>query len=101
MFSCSTPALLGVSGDTECFFLVELAVGPFFPTMVVDGMTRTVLYKVRQEVTEQLFKVNQPNISLLVRVNCFLPLYSSIAAMVCLLATTAVGVPVTFFVCES
>ena len=84
-------------GILDVFFLVELAVGPFFPTMVVDGMTRTVLYKVRQEVTKQLFKVNQPNISLLVRVNCFLPLYST----VCLLATIAVGVPVTFFVCES
>jgi len=35
------------------------------------------VYKVRQEVMEQLFKVNQPNISLSVPVNTFLPLYSS------------------------
>jgi len=27
-------------------------------------------YKVRQEIMKQLFKVNQPNISLLVPVNC-------------------------------
>ena len=32
-------------------------------------------YKVRQEVMEQLFKVNQLNISLSVLVNTFLPLY--------------------------
>jgi len=36
-----------------------------------------VLYlnKVRQEVIEQLFKVDQPNISLSVWVNCSLPLH--------------------------
>ena len=33
---------------------------------------------VRQEVMEQLFKVNQPNISMPVPVNRFLPLYLAI-----------------------
>jgi len=34
--------------------------------------------KVRQEVMERLFKVNQPNISLSIPVNRFLPLYLAI-----------------------
>ena len=34
---------------------------------------RGLRYKIRQEVMEQLFKVNQPNISLSVAVNRFLP----------------------------